>query len=243
MRVLVTRPQPGCARTVRRLTDLGFEPVPLPVTEAVHHTEALRAAIDRSWAAIALTSANAARAVAASPGAIAAWRKLPVFAVGPRTADAAGEAGFSAVISADGDGGDLATLIARQEAMVPDPVLYCAGRPRAADFERQMAAAHVRFETVEVYEMRACALAPAMVRETLLAAPFGASLFYSRATVDVFLALAERIGVARQLRLGRILCLSEQVRAGLPAELRAGALAVDAPSEDRLLEMLAGMPN
>ncbi|TJX45058.1 MAG: uroporphyrinogen-III synthase, partial [Mesorhizobium sp.] len=35
LRVLVTRPEPGASRTARKLEEMGFEPLLLPLTETV----------------------------------------------------------------------------------------------------------------------------------------------------------------------------------------------------------------
>ena len=84
------------------------------------------------WAAVLLTSANGARAVASHPrhGEL---RALPVLAVGPGSADAARAAGFADVVSADGDGRDLARLAATRFAGARPPLLYLAGEDRARD--------------------------------------------------------------------------------------------------------------
>ena len=60
MRILVTRPQPGASRTMRRLQELGFEPLLLPLTETVGLPVDAGAAGDNA-VAVAITSANAVR--------------------------------------------------------------------------------------------------------------------------------------------------------------------------------------
>ena len=60
---------------------------------------------DQAFSAVVLTSANAARAVAAHPRPARSSSALPAFAVGRRTAEAARAVGFRDVHSADGDKG------------------------------------------------------------------------------------------------------------------------------------------
>lgn len=236
MRVLVTRPQPGADRTASRLAGRGHDAVVLPVTEAIVDLEPLQAVRDRQWSALALTSANAARALAAAPAAVAGWRDVPVYAVGPRTATAVTKAGFAHVVPAEGDGGALAALVAASPGDAP--VLYLAGEPRASRFERELTAAGKPFETIVVYRMRPRRISPAEADGLSLEMPFDATLFYSRASAETFFRLAEESGLTGRLRLGRILCLSEQVRAGLAEPFREQALVADRPSEERLLALL-----
>lgn len=105
LRILVTRSEPGASETAERLTAAGY----LPIVEPVFAIEPLPAEIPE-FDALAFTSANGARQFAT----LSPRRDTPVFCVGTRTADAAREAGFTTVTSADGDAGALAALIVRQ---------------------------------------------------------------------------------------------------------------------------------
>src|SRR5690606_13405257 len=101
------------------------------------------------WAALAFTSINAVRAV--TPWLHEALRRLPVLAVGDRTADEARLAGFADVSSAGGDGGDLARLAAARFAGGDRPLLYLGGQDRARDLEGDLAAHGIAVRTVAVY--------------------------------------------------------------------------------------------
>ena len=92
----------------------------------------------RAWL---LTSANAARAIgAASAARGAAARCRPSRSAGAPP-QAARAAGFADVMSADGDVGDLARLIATQRARAQRALLYLAGEDRAGDLAARLAAA------------------------------------------------------------------------------------------------------
>src|SRR5262245_62051549 len=86
VRVLVTRPEADGERTAAKLIARGCEVVLAPLMRV----ELLdRADLGRGpWAAIAMTSANAAHAIARHPRR-RELMPLPVFAVGRRTAQAA----------------------------------------------------------------------------------------------------------------------------------------------------------
>ena len=102
LRVLVTRAEPGASKTAERLRALGYQPIvePLFAVEAIP-------VVPPAFDALAFTSANGVRVFAT----LSPRRDVPVFCVGDRTAEAAIEAGFSRLASADGDVAALAALI------------------------------------------------------------------------------------------------------------------------------------
>ena len=105
-RIWITRAQPAADTTAERVRALGHEAVVAPLL-AVRVLPDV--AVDlRGVAALAFTSANGVRAFADASGE----RGLKVFAVGAATAQAARQAGFKSVLSADGDVEALAEGIA-----------------------------------------------------------------------------------------------------------------------------------
>ncbi|MET0361735.1 MAG: uroporphyrinogen-III synthase [Sphingobium sp.] len=96
--VLVLRPEPGAARTGEALAKAGFRPVlyPLFAVEAVDWTPPDPAGFD----AVLITSANAMRL--GGPG-LARYARLPLYAVGEASANAAERAGFQAAIRGGGN--------------------------------------------------------------------------------------------------------------------------------------------
>src|SRR5438046_9518596 len=107
MRLLVTRPEPDGARTAAALRTRGHEVLLAPLLHIETIPDADLGA--GPWAAILLTSANGARAIA-SHRRRAELAGLPVMAVGRSSADAARDVGLVDAISADGDGRNLARL-------------------------------------------------------------------------------------------------------------------------------------
>lgn len=101
-RVLVTRSEPGASETADRLAAAGYT----PIVEPVFAIEPIAADIP-DFDSLAFTSANGARAFAK----LSPRRDVRVFCVGSRTAEAAREAGFTNVLSADADVEALGVLI------------------------------------------------------------------------------------------------------------------------------------
>ena len=90
-----------------------------------------------AFQALLVTSANGLRAFAA----LTERRDLPVFAVGPASAEAATAAGFARVESAEGDVDDLIRLV--RDRLSPDEgvLLHGAGKTLAGDLKGELEAA------------------------------------------------------------------------------------------------------
>ena len=112
MAILVTRPEPDNTTTVAALRAKGHIVLSAPMLrfEAVP----LQDDPDASYGAVIVTSANALRAIAGQ-SVLPMLLDLPLFAVGDKTAEAARDAGFKKVFSADGDAAALRDLIASQK--------------------------------------------------------------------------------------------------------------------------------
>src|ERR1019366_8272450 len=95
MRLLVTRPQPEADALARRLTGLGHTVLVQPLMSIALAPEPEGMA---QPAALAITSGNAVKALAAWPR-VGAWKGATVYAVGSATAAAARAAGFADVRS------------------------------------------------------------------------------------------------------------------------------------------------
>jgi uroporphyrinogen-III synthase len=231
-RLLVTRPQPDAGETIARLDALGIEGVATPLLERA----ALHAALPdpAGLAAIALTSANALRALD-ERGALRPYLGLRVFTVGEKTAAVAHELGFVDIVTAGGTAEQLVAEIGA--AQPPGPVFYPAARHQAADLAGLLKPLGVDVVTARVYEMRAVkTLAPA-VAAGLSSGAYAGALFYSRRTAEAFVALAAPLMLPEQkTRLG-VLCLSEQVAEPLLAAhfIRAGL--AEHPSEEAMMAL------
>ncbi|MBU4063594.1 MAG: uroporphyrinogen-III synthase [Alphaproteobacteria bacterium] len=123
--VIVTRSQPGARETAASLEALGFTPLLSPMLQIVE--TGFDPAVLNGVRHIVFTSVNGLGAVrsAGIPGDIVAW------CVGPSTAGAAREAGFSHVVEGDGNAGDLARRILASG--IQGPLLHIANEAAAGD--------------------------------------------------------------------------------------------------------------
>jgi uroporphyrinogen-III synthase len=221
--MLVTRPEPDASETARRLEALGIAPVIEPLLVAETLSTTLPPA--RGFAALAVTSANALRALAAR-GALARYRHLPLYAVGDRTAAFARTLGFTEVRSADGAFADLVALIAG--AGLAGPVFYPSAQTTSGDLPKALAPHGVMVIGAPVYAMHpATRFSPGLDLGAL-----DAALFYSRRTAEAFVALATDMPP----RLA-MLCMSEAVAGPLLAAHFMRVSLADHPSEDAMLAL------
>ena len=228
--MLVTRPEPDASDTAARLRALDLEPCICPLLAF----EALPASLPepRGFAAIALTSANALRALDAR-GALDGYRAIRTFCVGERTAGRARDLGFTDVVTAGGTLADLAERLAH--AGLPGPVFYPTAREPSGDLAKSLAPYGVMVITTHVYGMNPIAGLPDPVRHDLASGAIGAALFYSRRTAETFVGLVgDALGREARARLGA-LCLSEAVAEPLVGAHFVRVGLADYPSEEAMM--------
>ena len=235
MRLLVTRPEPDGTRTAAALRARGHEVTLLPVLRVEIDAEAELG--DGPWGAVLITSANAARAVAEHPRRDELLR-VPVFAVGRRSAEAARAAGFADAVAADGNADDLGRLLAARLPAAKHPLLWLAGEDRAGDLTGALATKGLALHTVVIYRAVAETSLPAEVREALAGGAFDGVLHYSRRSADAFEAIVMAAGVDLKSLPTKHYCLSAQVAAPL-RQLGIGTVTVaPQPDEASLLALL-----
>ncbi len=188
----------------------------------------------RGFAALALTSANALRALE-QRGALDAFLGLKVFAVGERTAAAARRLGFADVVATGGTLDHLVAAIAG--GRLAGPVFYPSVRHPSGNLAKSLAPFGVLVVTTRVYEMRAIEAVPEAIIRRLLAGEFAAALFYSRRTAEAFVTLVgARLDAASKSRLG-MLCLSEQIASPLIAARFVCIGLAEHPSEQAMMAL------
>lgn len=230
--MLVTRPQPDASETAARLAALGIETVTCPLLSQA--TLATGLPDPRGFAAMALTSSNALRALE-ERGMLAAYRDLPVYTVGNRTAERARDMGFARVTSAGGSFGDLVDLLAHSR--LEGPVFYPAGRDQSGDLARSLAPYGVMVIVTPVYDMVPAEQLPVDLIAELEDGSIDAVLLYSRRTAEVFARLCQsQLSRMARLELG-ILCLSENVAEPLVSAHFVRIGLADYPSEEAMMAL------
>jgi uroporphyrinogen-III synthase len=240
MAVLVTRPHPDDEATAGALRARGFEVLQAPMLRfepVPFHDDA-----DARYGAIIVTSANALRAIAPH---LAGSRllKLPLFAVGEHTASAAGDAGFSEVMTAKGDAAALRDLVLAsvksKQLKKASPLLYLAGADLARDLSGELGEKGFTVVTQTTYRMVPAASLPREVCDAFVANRIEAVLHYSRRSARAFLDAARSGGVEISALALPQCCISPAVASILRD---AGATQVTAAAnadENALFEALS----
>lgn len=235
LRLLVTRPEPDATRTAAALRAHGLEAMTAPLMSmqpAAH--EAIDAAT--GFAGVLATSANALRALPAFEAA--ALCGLPLVAVGPRTAEAAREAGFDTVDSADGEAGDLAARAAMRFAGAKLPLLYLAGEDRARDLAAMLEAHGIAVQMAVVYRMVAAQRFTATVHAALAAGGIDGVLHYSRRTAQAYCNSATAGGIVPAALAPVHYCLSPTIASVLRDVGAAAVRTAARPNEESLFGLI-----
>jgi len=232
MRLLVTRPEPDATRTAEALRARGHEVLVAPLLA----TLTIAADFTGHYDGVLMTSANAARALAAHPRR-GELTQLSCFTVGGRTTEAAQTAGFTDTISADGALGDLVELVAARFDRA-ERLLYLAGEDRAGDLAGELAKRGIAVDTVVVYRAVAAEKLPPHLVQALQETTLDAALHYSRRSVATLLTFARHSGAMDAVTRLAHYCLSAEVAAPL-REAGAGRIAVaPRPDEASLLALI-----
>ncbi|MEZ5839187.1 MAG: uroporphyrinogen-III synthase [Hyphomicrobiales bacterium] len=235
MRLLVTRPEPDGNTTAARLRSKGHDVIYDPMLRIAFEPPA---PLPDGIQALAATSANAVRALAARADADI-FRALPLFTVGGATARTASAEGFTSVVSADGNVDALHDLLVGRIDPAAGAVLYVCGRDRTGDLEIRLAGHGISAPLLVAYRADG---AERLAAETVTAIEdenLDAILLYSRRTAGIFIRNLAAAGLLDKCRPCRALCLSEAVAAPLVEQGFAAtriAARPDAASLEALLE-------
>ena len=239
MAVLVTRPHPDDEATAAALRARGLEVLRAPMLR--FEPVAFHDDLDANYGAVIVTSANALRGIAPH---LAGSRllKLPLFAVGQRTADAARAAGFDRVIAAEGDAAGLrdkvVASVRARELKKAGTLLYLAGADLARDLAGELGERGFNVVTHTTYRMIPVSSLPRDACDGFAANRIEAVLHYSRRSARAFLEAARAAGVEISALAVPQCCISDAVAsivrdAGAPQVMVAGS-----PDENALFETL-----
>jgi uroporphyrinogen-III synthase len=222
MRIWVTRTAPDNGATAARLETLGHEAIAVPVLQV----RAIEGDAPRGFAAIVFSSANGVR----HHPLCDAWLDLPVFTVGDRTADAAIEAGYRNVRSADGDVADLQRLI--MESLPPSRIVHFGARETAGDLAGFLGRFGFVVDRHIVYATEPVPLPRLVPLRQSLSRIDGIMIHSPRAADRVAKLLA---GADWQ---GRIWCISEACAVRLAGLTGARLYFAAWPTETAMIEMI-----
>jgi uroporphyrinogen-III synthase len=235
--VLVTRPHPDAETTAATLRAKGFTVrlAPMLRFEALPFQDDM----DARYGAIIVTSANALRGIESH---LARLSKLPLFAVGEHTASAARDAGFTRVISANGDAAGLRdsvlASVKAKEVKKASTLLYLAGADLARDLAGELGERGFTVVTHTTYRMAPVADLPRDTCEAFAANEIEAVLHYSRRSARAFLDAARAAGVEISALAIPQCCISDAVALILRDAGAIQVLTARSPDENALMGAL-----
>jgi uroporphyrinogen-III synthase len=244
MAVLVTRPHPDDETTAAALRARGFEVLCAPMLRfepvAFHDDE------DAAYGAVIATSANALRGIEPHLQELHAKAsrllKLPLFAVGERTAAAARGAGFEDVTAAEGDATGLRDLVlagVKTKALKKaSTLLYLAGADLARDLAGELGERGFTVVTHTTYRMLPVSSLPPETCEAFAANQVEAVLHYSRRSARAFLDAARAAGVEISALAIPQCCISAAVAAVVRDAGATQVMVAASPDENALFEAL-----
>lgn len=231
MRLLLTRPREDAQETLRALEGQGHEVWLEPLLEIRERSEA---GIDlQGVQALVVTSRNGLRAFTHLCGR----RDLPVYAVGPASATAARQAGFSEVYPGDGDAEKLADLIMHELDPAAGALLHPAGRNVAGALSARLENAGYDLRRAVLYDALPARAFSSATIALLRAGTLDAVLLFSPRTAETFTRLVVQAGLAPACETLAAFCLSPAVAAAALLPWRS-VYTAEAPNQEAMLEAI-----
>ena len=227
MKILVTRPLADGHQIAARLAGQGHQALLAPLLEP-RFFEGPEPQLDDVQAVLA-TSANGVRALVRRT----ARRDIPIFAVGPQTAEEAAAAGFTDVKSADGDAVALAEAAARW-AEPGAVLLHVCGEDAPGTLADMLSGRGFAVRRAVLYGMATATALPPDVRDALGQGAVDAAMFFSPKTAGLFLELARDLPIAGLTAL----CISPNTAKVLPASAFARVQIAETPNQDAMLKLV-----
>jgi uroporphyrinogen-III synthase len=227
MKILVTRPLEDGRQIAARLAEVGHQALLAPLLEP-RFLDGPEPALEGVQAILA-TSANGVRAlIRRTPR-----RDIPIFAVGPQTAEEASRAGFDQVRSADGDAAALAEATSRW--VKPEGVLlHVCGEDAPGTLADTLIAQGFSVRRALLYGMAAAAELPPETRAALREGRLDAVMFFSPRTAGLFCELAQGLPIASLTAF----CISPNTARALPQGTFADIQVAAKPNQTAMLDLV-----
>ncbi len=232
MRLLVTRPREAAEQTATLLRARGHEVVVAPLLD-IRISGDDEIALD-GVQAILVTSANGIRALAQRTQR----RDLPVFAVGPQSAEAARAVGFAETRHSDGDAAALARAVPQWARPEAGALFHPAGRQTSGVLAEQLTAAGFTVRSQTVYEVQASRRFPPSAAAAIATGELDAVLLFSPQSARIFVDAVRASGVEPACLHLAALCISAATAAALDGLAFATVRVAERPDQDGVLGLL-----
>ena len=232
--VLITRPEPGAAETAIRVAALGLRPVVAPLLE-ISALPSTLPAVERLQAVL-IASGNALT------GLPAEYRGLKLLAVGDASAARARAAGFTDVVSADGDAATLVVLACECCDAAGLALLLAVGRGQSLALVAALRARHFRVIRRAVYAATPVPALPDQAAAALRAGDLRAALFFSAETARQFVRLLIRADLCEAVRGVDACAIGQPAATAIETLPWRRVLRAAQPTQDAMLALLRCQP-
>lgn len=232
MRLLLTRPKEDAVALAATLKTLGHSVVVAPLMQ-VEIYEGPPLAISGMQGVIA-TSANGVRAFAARSDK----RDIPIYAVGPQTAEAATQAGFQFVYSAEGDAAALAEAIAGWAKPDMGGLLHAAGTETAGRLRQALQAKGFAVTVEILYEATPVAELPQNLADALRADSLDGVMLFSPRSAKLFASLVTGAKLGHACARLKCFCISAATASALGDLSFQQVSVAGAPNQEAMLALV-----
>ncbi len=238
MRILVTRPEPEATTLQATLIALGHQAIASPLMSIrLYPPEDFGPGLIQ---ALIVTSRNAVRALAESPR-LSQVIDLPVFAVGPRSAQDAHDLGFRGVMEGAGSASDLPALIKAHADPAGGRLVHIAGYKLAFDLEGALRDMGFTYEAMRCYEARKAEALSAEAVRALSDGHVDAAVLMSPDAARTYVALLERADLVEPARSVACLCISQATADALGSFQPVSTRIADRPNSQEVLALVNRM--
>ena len=232
MRLLITRPQDDAVAIAEILRARGHVPVVAPLMD-LRFREGPPISLEGVQAVLA-TSANGVRAFARR----SSRRDVPVYAVGPQTAESARSAGFKKVLSAEGDSNVLVEFVSERARPAKGLLLHAAGSETAGRVKQALQAKGFTVETVVLYDAVPVATLPENALATLKDGTLNGVLLFSPRSAKIFATFVAEAKLAAACEKLDAYCISAATAAALTPLTFTRVAVAGVPNQDAILSLI-----
>ena len=237
MHLIVTRPEADAAEMAGRIEAMGHRVSLAPLLDMRPTGVQLNFS---GIQAIVATSRNALRALADEPAdglALKVVKQLPIFVVGPASADLARDIGFTNVTAGTGGGRQLLPLIADTCTPAGDRCCTSAETRSPSTWGRHWAARDMPSGTRLCMRPWRRSSLPDSVAAAIRAGEVAGVIVMSARTAKVFVQLARKAGAGSEAERLAYLCISQSVADAL-GEPKPRVLVADRPTSEEMLALV-----
>ena len=145
------------------------------------------------------------------PEAHEALKKIPLYAVGDKTAEFAKQLGFVNVLSASGTSAELLALIIKTAAPHKGILWHLPGREVKGDIVESLKIAGFEAKRQIVYEIEDVTELPSSLCSDLRNQKFSHVIFCSPRTTNIFVTLLKKLALEKSSCKMNALCLSQEI--------------------------------